>query len=431
MEASAGTAQSGRSNSSLRFAVIHWGARLHYAVPAVLQSAGLLQRLYTDAHADAWQARLLRILPEKVRPRPVRRLLSRKLPESISKDRIRTLFAPALQLAMQSGDPQLRVSAAACHKAQMGPHAVSRLAIEDNFGGANALYVHPCVSTDAIREARRRGMLVVLEAISHPFNMRVQQAEYARLGLSQPDGEQFIDSNIEFFREEARMADLVLAASEYVRSGLIELGLPANRIAVVPYGLDASFYAKPPEPVPRRIVNVGTIDPHKGIAYLAEAARMLRQQGYDYEIRAVGPISQPGLTEHPAFVGLNYLGQVPRDEVKGEFARADLFVFPTLTDGFGLVLLEALFAGLPIVSTPCCGDVVRDGFNGRLVPSHNAKALAAAIREIVEDRSLREQMSAGSRSLRDKFTLDAYGKRLLESIQTAARHRDQTVCHQS
>ena len=411
--------QAREAANELRFAVIHWGARLHYAVPAVLHSAGLLQRLYTDAHAQAWPARALRLLPQPLRPKSVRRLMSRKLPDSIPKERVRTLLSPMFRSKVQNRDPRLRLSAVGCYQAQAGPHALARLAIKDNFGGANALYVHPCVSTDAIREAKRRAMLVVLEAISHPFNMCVQQAEYDRLGLPHAEGWEYIDSNIEFFAGEASMADVVLAASDYVKSGLIELGLAQDRIAVVPYGLDPDFHSAPSCPIPRRILYVGAVDPRKGIAYLAEAARLLRGEGHRYEFRAIGPIAMPNLTRHPAFEGLNYLGQVPREEVKQEFARADLFVFPTLTDGFGIVLLEALFAGLPIVCTPCCGDVVKDGCNGRVVPSHDSNALADALRQITEDRSLRERMSAAALLLREHFDLPAYRRRLLESMRGA------------
>jgi glycosyltransferase involved in cell wall biosynthesis len=266
-------------------------------------------------------------------------------------------------------------------------------------------------------------MLIVLEAISHPFNMRVQKKEFERLGLALAENWEHTDSNIEFFAEEARMADVVLAASEYVKSGLLELGLPEDRIAVVPYGLEVGFYSEPSSPVPRRVLYVGTVDPHKGIAYLAEAAKLLREQQCDCEIRVVGPICLPGLAKHPAFAGLKYLGQVPRDEVKQEFARADVFVFPTLTDGFGIVLLEALFAGLPIICTSCCGDVVKDGVNGRVVASNDSKALADAIRQIIENRSLRDSMSRAALAMREQFTLTAYARRLLEIIQEADARR--------
>lgn len=403
----------------LRFAVIHWGARLHYAVPAVLHSAGMLQRLYTDAHAEAWPIRGLRLLPEALRPKGARRLLSRKLPDSIPKESVRTLVSPSIRFQLQTLDWRLRSSARRCYDAHAGPHLLSRLAIKDNFGGANALYAHPCVSTDAIREAKRRGLLVVLEAISHPFNARVQKIEYDRLGLPPFEGWKYIDDNIAFFAEETRMADVVLAASEYVKSGLMELGVPESKIAVVPYGLDTEFYEQSPTPIPGRILYVGTIDPHKGIAYLAEATRILREQKFDCEIRAVGPIELPEVRTHPAFEGPNYVGQVPREEVKQEFARADVFVFPTLTDGFGIVLLEALFAGLPIICTKNCGDVVRDGVNGRVVPSHDGNALANAIRKIVGDRNLRDNMSREAFVTRKQFSLSAYRERLITSLRAA------------
>jgi glycosyltransferase involved in cell wall biosynthesis len=250
--------------------------------------------------------------------------------------------------------------------------------------------------------------------------MRTQKEEYERLGLPLIEGMDCIEENIAYFKEEASLADVVLAASEYVKRGLVELGVAPERIAVVPYGLDAGFYSEPPAPQPGRVLYVGTVDSHKGIAYLAEAARQLQAEGFAAEFIAIGPPSSPDIVKHPAFAGLNYVGQVPRSEVKREFARADVFVFPTLTDGFGMVLLEALFAGLPIICTPNCGDVVRDGFNGRVVPAHNAPALAAAIREIVGDRELRARMSRNALARKPEFTLETYQRHLIEAVREHA-----------
>jgi glycosyltransferase involved in cell wall biosynthesis len=266
-------------------------------------------------------------------------------------------------------------------------------------------------------------MFIVYEAISHPFNMRTQKAEYERLGLPLTEGMDCIEENIAFFKEEALLADLVLAASEYVKRGLVDLGLAPERIAVVPYGLGAGFYSEPPAPQPGRVLYVGTVDSHKGIAYLAAAARQLKAEGYAAEFIAVGPPSSPDIMKHPAFAGLNYVGQVPRSEVKQEFARADVFVFPTLTDGFGMVLLEALFAGLPIICTPNCGNVVRDGFNGRVVPTHDGPALAAAIREIVGDRDVRARMSRNALARKPEFTLETYQRHLIEAVREHAARR--------
>jgi glycosyltransferase involved in cell wall biosynthesis len=408
----------------LEFAVIHMGPRLHYAVPEVIAQAGMLKALYTDAHAGTPSVRLASLVPPALRPRALRRLLARDLPAAIPPARVKSWLFPTLQQErFNRAYPDRRKQAWFAAERNVGGHWLGRKAIADNFGGANALYIHPCACTEAIREAKRRGLFVVLEAISHPFNMRTQKAEYERLGLPLTEGMDCIEENIRFFAEEAALADVVLAASEYVKRGLVELGIPPERIAVVPYGLDAGFYSESPQPQPGRVLYVGTVDSHKGIAYLAQAARQLQAEGFAAEFIAVGPSSSAGLLQHPAFAGLNYVGQVPRSEVKHRFASADLFVFPTLTDGFGMVLLEALFAGLPIVCTPNCGDVVRDGFNGRVVPTHDAAALAAAIREIVDDRDLRARMSRHALARKPEFTLETYQRHLIEAVREHAARR--------
>jgi len=408
----------------LRFAVIHLGARLHYAVPAVLERAGLLQTLYTDANAESLGARCLRPFTALRGGQGIRRWLSRQIPASIPRGKVRSWIYPSLQQEWFSRAHRTRRKQAQFYfEKSIGGNWLARRAIAENFGGANALYVHPCSSTEAVREARRRGMFVVLEAISHPFNMQVQKEEYDRLQLTPTEGMDCIQENIRFFAEEASEADMILAASEYVKRGLLDLGIARERIAVVPYGLDTDFISEDPEPVPGRILFVGTIDAHKGLAYYAEAARMLQAEGFKGEFRTIGPLSAPDVPNDPAFHGLDYVGQVPRSEVKREFASADVFAFPTLTDGFGIVLLEALFAGLPIVCTPNCGDVVRDGFNGRVVPSRDAAALAGAIREIVSNREMRAQMSQNALARKKEFTLAAYEQKLVAALHEHAARR--------
>lgn len=400
------------------FAVIHLGPRLHYSVPEVLEQAGMLQVLYTDAHAGSSGAAALRLFGGLPGGRGIRRLLARRIPTSIPRDKVRSWILPTLQIEWFNRRYRaLRKSVRSHSQRRIGGHWLAQRAIADNFGGASALYVHPCVSTEAVREAKRRGIFVVLEAISHPFNKFVEKAEYERFGQRGPEPESELRDNLAFFKEEALLADLVLAASPYVREGLIELGLDAQRIAVVPYGLDAGFFNETPAPQPGRALFVGSIGYLKGVPYLAEAARQLAQSGFRGEIRAVGPCARE-LIQRPEFAGLNYIGQVPRTEVKAEFLTADVFVFPTLSDGFGIVLLEAMSAGLPVVCTAHCAGVVEDGRNGFVVPAKDGKALEDSIEQIVSNRSLRAAMSERSLQLSKNYTLAAYRDRLVEAIQS-------------
>jgi glycosyltransferase involved in cell wall biosynthesis len=402
--------------NDLRFAVIHVGARLHYGAPAALQQAGLLQRLYTDAHADCLGARLLGPLALVPGAKGIRRLLSRYIPASIPREKVHSWMWPSLQIEwFNRQNPTLRKRARAHHEQCVGGHWLARQAIADNFGGANALYVHPCVGTDAIREAKRRGMYVVLEAISHPFNKLVEKAEYERFGLSGPEPEAELRDNIAFFKEEALLADLILAASPYVREGLLELGLSPARIAVVPYGLDSAFFEAPAKPAPGRVLYVGNVGYLKGVPYLAEAARRLQAEGFAGEVRVVGP-HDGRMIQRPEFAGPTYVGQVPRAEVKSEFLSADLFVFPTLSDGFGVVLLEAMAAGLPLIATAHCAGVVQERGNGTVVAVRDAEGLARRVREITQDRSLRQRMSAAARDTATKYSLRTYHEGLLAAL---------------
>ena len=410
--------------SDLQFAMVHVGARLHYAVPEVLAAAGMLKVMFTDAHAGLPLVRLTKLVPPTLRSPALRRLQARHIPKAISPEHVRPWVYPTFQNEWFNRKyPDSSKLASFAFEKNIGGHWLAKKAIAENFGGANAFYALPCICTEAVREAKRRGLFVVYEAISHPFNMRTQKEEYQRLELPLTEGMDCIEENIKYFAEEAALADVVLAASEYVKRGLVELGIAPERIAVVPYGLDADFIGEEPKPVPGRLLYVGTIDAHKGMAYYAEAARALQAEGFKAEFRTIGPFSSPDVPSDPAFRGLDYVGQVPRAEVKREFARADVFVFPTLTDGFGMVLLEALFAGLPIISTPNCGDVVRDGFNGLVVPSHNAEALASAVREIVLNRALRDRMSENAFTLKKDFTLETYQDRLVLAIRDHAARR--------
>lgn len=402
-----------------KFAVIQVGARLHYAAPAILEQAGMLQVLYTDAHSGSPAILPFRVIPQRFMPGGLRRLLSRHVPTTIPAAKVRSWIYPSFQIEqLNRFHPIARKKARFWHQHGIGGHWLANRAILEDYAGANALYVHPCASTDAVREARRRGMFVVVEAISHPLNKLVEAEEYRKFGRPSPEPEVEALDNIEFFKEEAIFADLVVAASPYVRDGLIDVGIDAKRISTVPYGIDSKFFNDTPTPQAGRILYVGNVGYLKGVPYLAEAARRLDTEGFECEIRAVGP-HDPELIRRPEFVGPAYVGQVPRAEIKKEFLNADVFVFPSLSDGFGIVLLEAMAAGLPVICTPNCGAVVRDGIEGFVVPVRDAESLADRIRLLVGNRELRKRMGEAARATARRYSLEEYNRNFTKAVMTS------------
>jgi len=103
--------------------------------------------------------------------------------------------------------------------------------------------------------------------------------------------------------------------------------------------------------------------------------------------------------------------------LSAEYARADVFVLPTVCDSFALVHLEAMAAGIPVITTPNCGSVVRDGVDGFIVPIRDPQAIADRVEEIVSDRNLRAEMSANAKAGAQEFSLSRYGERLLDAVK--------------
>lgn len=191
-------------------------------------------------------------------------------------------------------------------------------------------------------------------------------------------------------RVAVRKVDALLAvsptAAAYVRRGT---GKPAR---VIPNGIDhAALSALVPRRHGARLLFVGRDEPRKGLRVLLEAFRRLRG---DPELVLVGPSDTVLQAER-----VTALGRLPEEELRRELARADVLVAPSLRgESFGVVLLEAMAAGLPVVASDIPGYravVPREA--GRLLPPGDVAALAAALDELLADAALRERLGDAGR----------------------------------
>jgi len=107
-----------------------------------------------------------------------------------------------------------------------------------------------------------------------------------------------------------------------------------------------------------------------------------------------------------------------------QYQWADLLVFPTVCDGFGLVQIEALAAGLPVITTPNAGSVVRDGVEGYIVPIRNAEALADRIDVFARDPDLLAKMSRNAQARARDFSENKYCERLASTVKKLPNMRD-------
>lgn len=181
--------------------------------------------------------------------------------------------------------------------------------------------------------------------------------------------------------EEARMADVIHSASNFTRNSLIAAGFPPQKMVMVPLGFPAVVAARPlPESQSHdtfRFLYSGPVSVRKGAHLLLEAWNMLAPRS-GAELHFYGVVTIPKKIMDWAGPCVFFHGNVSRGEMARAYQEASVLVFPTLCDGFGMVVAEALAHGVPVITTPNAGaaDLIVEGRNGFLVPPGDAAALA-------------------------------------------------------
>jgi glycosyltransferase involved in cell wall biosynthesis len=200
--------------------------------------------------------------------------------------------------------------------------------------------------------------------------------------------------------EEYALADRIRVSSAWAKQSMISRGVPADKISVIPQVIDLSRFTppvnRPPASGPLRVCYVGSLDLRKGFVYLLRAVRAIRNVSL-HIVGATGDRASRRLFAREQ-AGLS-VSAVPGDPVPAYHA-AELFVLPSLEDGFGFVVAEAMACGLPVVVTDQCGaaELVSPGKTGWVVPAGDSDALAAAIADALAHRADLAEMGRAARA---------------------------------
>ena len=233
-------------------------------------------------------------------------------------------------------------------------------------------------------------------------------------------------------RRNTERADLVLVPSRYSADVAADVyAVPPSRVAVVPEAIDLAEWEARFATAPRvarggpTVLAVGRMYPRKRFVDLLHAAARLRSALPAARVRIVG--KGP---DWEAVVRLRdelrlgetvtLLGDVTRDELAAEYVRADCFCLPSVQEGFGIVFLEAMAAGLPVVACRAAAvpEVVEDGVTGVLVPPRDPAALARALAAfLTRPEWARERGEAGRQRVR-AFTLERVAQRFLDTVRS-------------
>jgi len=196
---------------------------------------------------------------------------------------------------------------------------------------------------------------------------------------------------------EYAAADFITVPSEFSRRSFIAMGVPGEKLRKIPYGVERRLFRPVAEPERHAfdVLAVGQISFRKGIPHLLEAFRKLKHPRK--RLRLVGPV-QPEMRSWLRGRNLErveFVGRKPQPELAEIMSRAQVFVLPSIEEGFGLVLAEAMSCGCPVIATENSGgpDMVTDGVEGFIVPIRNPGAIAARLECLAQDGPLRARMS--------------------------------------
>jgi colanic acid/amylovoran biosynthesis glycosyltransferase len=246
------------------------------------------------------------------------------------------------------------------------------------------------------------------------------------------------------YRRLFERGELMLPVSDYFRARLIELGCPAERIAVQHMGVDSSRFAYHErllcEAEPVRLISVCRLVEKKGIEFglrAVAAAAARSERAFEWHIVGEGPL-RVRLTALAKSLGIEqrvrFYGARTRDDVAELLRTAHVFFAPSVTskdgdqEGIPVSIMEAAASGLPVLSTLHSGiaELVEDRVSGYLVPEWDVTALAERLLALVSQPALWGRMGErGREAVRARFEVDSLNSQLeerLESVASCASH---------
>jgi glycosyltransferase involved in cell wall biosynthesis len=375
----------------VRWTAIQLGSREHYAIPVALHASGQLDCCITDTWLSASVAALVRpVLPSFAGRR------HEELPDAKVRSNTAGRLMTDWRLRRQRKSPWSTILE---RNEWFGAWAAAECA----HIGSSAVFSYSYTARLPFAEARRRNARCILGQIDPgPREQEFvgeQTTAYRHLA---PPNDKIPDLYWQRWREEVELADKIVVNSPWSAKLLVEAGVSAARLVEIPLVYESggsmeqgagSLERRPSKRL--QALFLGSVILRKGVGQLFDAIRMLKNEPVDFTF--AGPIGVKIPDEISQLPNVRFLGPVDKATAEKLYREADIFLFPTLSDGFGLTQLEALGHGIPVIASKNCGRVVEHGTNGLLLPAVTPEAIAEAVMQFLRDPQLARRLGARAR----------------------------------
>jgi glycosyltransferase involved in cell wall biosynthesis len=398
------------------------GAREHYAVARALHKRGRLASLYTDF----WAGPIVRKLAiGRLRPLAARFHPELEKAEIISWNFRALGWKFLLRQKAKSRNQKIETGDLYSGFIEVGNRfaiqVMESLKRRSDLSSDSIFFTYDTGALEALELCRERGIKCILNQMD-PNRVEVElvRAEEKQWPGWALEAVQVPDEYFSRREREWALADRVVVNSEFSRQALLRQGVSAEKLFVLPLCYEAKARSQKLRPstfnpqlstAPLSVIFLGQVILRKGIQYLIQAAKLLEKENIRFDV--VGPVGISPTAVASAPKNMIFHGRSTRDQVDKWYGQADVFVLPTLSDGFAITQLEAMAHGLPVITTPCCGEVVSDAVDGFVVPARDAEALARAFRRYLAQPDLLTSQSAAALVKAGQFTIDRLAENLM------------------
>lgn len=294
---------------------------------------------------------------------------------------------------------------------------------------ADAVILFDTTATECFDRLSNSGIKKILDmaAVSRKYARHIYEKEQEKSGLTYfYETQRYLWDNsiLDYMNKEIELADFFITASQFTKRSLEFCGVE-KPIAVIPYGVDFDKFYPDAGQEKRtdsvlRIVFAGHVDYQKGLHHLFSALKLLTDRDIILDVYGVYSENDSVYALEKTLPNVHFHGHVSSDVLREVYQNSDIMVFPSTNDGYGLVVLEALACGLPVICSRNAGacDVIEDGVNGFCFNSGDVCKLYELIQWCCNNMGELEKMSINAYKSVQELTWDMYDEKVGKYIDS-------------
>lgn len=258
------------------------------------------------------------------------------------------------------------------------------------------------------------------------WEQKIEEERRGRIKISAKHKLWFMFVRMNQVRHAIRSCDHAIFICSSDREYVVKRGWAhRHKTSVIHHGVSPIYFHPQKTSRGRGLLYVGSWIPRKGIHYLREAFEMLLKRFPDVRLSLIGVRMDADRAlwdfSVSARQNIRVIPLMTEDDLIGEYSGHDILLFPSLYEGFGLVLLEAMACGLAVVATDTGGapDLIQDGVNGVIVQRRDSQGLADRIQRLLEDHDLRQRLGENARKTASEYTWEVAARKTLVCYENA------------